>query len=158
MNSNTRVNTYTVNCLRSFIAMALTLLGTAAGGPPAQAVSTGLFTGASSNSASGSEIYQQICQGCHMPNGQGASGAGSYPKLAGDPALVSSEYMALTVLQGRRNMPAFGVNHRAGVFYSPPTLSNEQVAAVVNFVRTHFGNHYTDVITTAQVAALDQTR
>jgi hypothetical protein len=29
---------------------------------------------------------------------------------------------------------------------------------VVNFVRTHFGNHYTDVITTAQVAALDQTR
>src|ERR1700691_5720481 len=113
-----RMNSSTVNCLRSLIAVALTLLGTAAGGPPARAVSTGLFTGASSKSASGSEIYQQICQGCHMPNGQGASGAGSYPALAGDPALVSSQYMALTVLQGRRNMPAFGAKHRGGLFYS----------------------------------------
>jgi mono/diheme cytochrome c family protein len=150
------MNITTVNCLRSLITVALALLGTAAGGPPAQAVSTGLFTGASSNSVSGSDIYQQICQGCHMQNGQGASGAGSYPALAGDLALVSSQYMALTVLQGRRNMPAFGVKHRGGLFYSPPTLSNEQVAGVVNFVRTHFGNHYTDLITTAQVAALDQ--
>jgi mono/diheme cytochrome c family protein len=152
------MSTHTVNCLRALTAVAFTLLATAAAGPPAQAVSTGLFTGASSNSVSGGEIYQQICQGCHMPNGQGASGAGSYPALAGDPALVSSHYMALTVLQGRRNMPAFGVKHRGGLFYSPPTLTNEQVAAVVNFVRTHFGNHYTDVITTAQVAALDQAR
>jgi mono/diheme cytochrome c family protein len=144
------------NTLNGFLAVALTLVGTAAGGPPARAVSTSLFSGATSNSVSGSEIYQQICQGCHMPQGQGATGAGSYPALAGDLALVSSQFMALTVLQGRRNMPAFGLKHRGGLFYSPPTLTNEQVAAVVNFVRTHFGNHYTDVITTAQVAALDQ--
>ena len=32
----------------------------------------------------GQDIYTQICQGCHMPQGQGASGAGHYPKLAGD--------------------------------------------------------------------------
>ena len=34
---------------------------------------------------SGAQIYSQICQGCHMPAGEGAVGAGHYPKLAGDP-------------------------------------------------------------------------
>jgi len=30
-----------------------------------------------------------------------------------------------------------------------------QIAAVINYVRMHFGNHYTDAITAAEVAALD---
>ena len=43
-----------------------------------------------------------------MPGAQGAAGAGHYPKLAGDPALVSWQYVALTVLHGKNGMPAFG--------------------------------------------------
>ena len=35
-----------------------------------------------------------------MPEAQGAVGAGHYPKLAGDVALVSWQYVALTVLNG----------------------------------------------------------
>ena len=80
-----------------------------------------------------------------------------YPSLAADPALASSQYMALTILKGRRNMPAFGGNHNEGLFYSPPTLTNEQVAAVINYVRTHFGNHYRDLITAAQVEAVEHS-
>jgi mono/diheme cytochrome c family protein len=33
-------------------------------------------------------------------------------------------------------------------------LTDEQVAGVINFVRTHFGNHYTDSITAAEVTAM----
>jgi mono/diheme cytochrome c family protein len=33
-------------------------------------------------------------------------------------------------------------------------LDDDQVAAVVNYVRTHFGNHYADVVTPAQVKAV----
>jgi mono/diheme cytochrome c family protein len=40
-------------------------------------------------------------------------------------------------------MPAFG-----------PSLSDGQVAAVVNYVRTHFGNSYTDSVTVEDVKAL----
>jgi mono/diheme cytochrome c family protein len=50
---------------------------------------------------SGAAIYSNICQGCHMPQAQGAVGAGHYPALAGDPKLISWEYVALTVLGGR---------------------------------------------------------
>jgi mono/diheme cytochrome c family protein len=64
--------------------------------------------------------------------------------------------MALTVLKGRRNMPAFGVKHAIGFNGPAATLSSAQIAAVVNYVRTHFGNHYKDVLTAGEVAALDE--
>jgi mono/diheme cytochrome c family protein len=104
----------------------------------------------------GRQIYEHICQGCHMADAGGAAGAGRFPALAKDPALGSRQYMALTILMGRRNMPAFGAKHAIG-FGGPPVILNEaQIAAVINFVRTNFGNRYADPITAAEVAALDQ--
>jgi mono/diheme cytochrome c family protein len=103
---------------------------------------------------SGEQIYAQICQGCHMPGGKGAEGAGRYPAFAGNQNLASSRYMALTILNGRRNMPAFARPAR-GEFYFPPTwLTDQQVANVVNYIRTSFGNDYRDPITAAEVQAL----
>ncbi len=104
----------------------------------------------------GRQIYEHICQGCHMADGGGAVGAGHYPALAKDPTLASRQYMALTLLVGRRNMPAFGAKHAIGFGGPPVTLSEAQIAAVTNYVRSNFGNHYTDSITAAEVAALDQ--
>lgn len=40
------------------------------------------------------------------------------------------------------------------LFFALPVLSDGQVAAVTNYVRTHFGNHYSDSITAAEVEAL----
>ena len=104
----------------------------------------------------GRQIYEHICQGCHMADGTGAVGAGHYPVLAKDPALVSRQYMALTILAGRRNMPAFGAKHAIGFGGPPVMLSEAQIAAVINYVRTNFGNHYTDSITAAEVVALEE--
>jgi mono/diheme cytochrome c family protein len=107
--------------------------------------------------ADGREIYQHICRGCHMPEAAGAVGAGHYPALAKDPTLISKQYMALTVLAGRRNMPAFGARHAIGFGGAPTVLSDAQIAAVINYVRSNFGNHYKDSITAAEVSALDQS-
>jgi mono/diheme cytochrome c family protein len=104
----------------------------------------------------GRQIYEHICQGCHMADGGGAVGAGHYPALAKDPTLVSRQHMALTLLMGRRNMPAFGEKHAVGFGGPPVMLSDAQIAAVTNYVRTNFGNHYTDSITAAEVSELDQ--
>jgi mono/diheme cytochrome c family protein len=104
----------------------------------------------------GRQIYEQICQGCHMADGAGAVGAGHYPALAKDPTLVSRQYMALTILMGRRNMPAFGAKHAPAFLGPSVTLTEAQIAAVINYVRTNFGNHYKDPITAAEVVALDQ--
>jgi mono/diheme cytochrome c family protein len=122
---------------------------------PARAAVPSIFDPTPFDTTDGRQIYEHICQGCHMPDARGAVGAGRYPALANDPALVSRQYMALTILKGRRNMPAFGAKHAIGFVGPGATLSGAQIAAVVNYVRTHFGNHYKDMITAAEVATLD---
>ena len=90
-------------------------------------------------SQSGELLYADICQGCHMASGEGATGAGTYPPLARNPNLASAAYPVALVINGRKGMPPFGSQ-----------LTDQQVAAVVNYVRAHFGNDYRD-----EVAAQD---
>jgi mono/diheme cytochrome c family protein len=106
--------------------------------------------------ASGEEIYQHVCQGCHMPDGRGATGAGAYPALAGNAHLASANFTAITVALGRNNMPHFAAQPDLGGFEAFVTLhlDDAQIAAVVNYVRSHFGNHYTDEVTADDIAAL----
>jgi len=139
------------------VAIGLALTAAALVDTAAHADTTGIFDPAILSTTDGRQIFEQICQGCHMPDGRGAVGAGHYPALAHDRTLVSRQYMALTLLMGRRNMPAFGARHAIGFDGLPATLSEEQIAAVINYVRTHFGNRYTDSITAAEVAALDRS-
>lgn len=106
--------------------------------------------------ATGAQIYEHICQGCHMADGKGAAGAGSYPALAGNPKLASAQFAAATILHGRSDMPAFVMRpdlrgFEAWVYFG---LEDNQIADVVNHVRTHFGNHYDDAISAEQVRAL----
>jgi mono/diheme cytochrome c family protein len=120
----------------------------------ASADDSGFASTATLSNVSGEDIYSRICQGCHMPHGEGAIGAGHYPKLAGSVTLASWQFVALTVLGGRNGMPAF--SSPAGLAWDGPMvhLSDAQIADVVNYVRTHFGNAYRDRVTAAQVAKL----
>jgi mono/diheme cytochrome c family protein len=83
----------------------------------------------------GQALFEAICQGCHMPSATGAVGAGAYPALAHNQNLAAAAYPVITVLKGRKAMPPLG-----------GYLSDAQVAAVVTYVRTHFGNSYSDHI------------
>ncbi|MDP9090797.1 MAG: cytochrome c [Pseudomonadota bacterium] len=101
----------------------------------------------------GEQIYDHICQGCHMTGGAGAIAAGTYPKLAANKKLVSWEFVALTVLNGRNGMPPFG--HLANDEQSRAThLTDAQIADVVNYLRSHFDNNYKTNVTAKQVAGL----
>jgi mono/diheme cytochrome c family protein len=138
---------------RAGMAAVLALAAGGARSDTSDAV-VGMFAAGRVKSTSGEVIYQQICQGCHMPDARGASGAGHYPALAGDKALLSAQFMALTLIEGRRNMPAFGGKSQEGFSYIVPTLDDEQIAAVTNYVRTHFGNQFKGTISAAEVKAL----
>jgi mono/diheme cytochrome c family protein len=137
-----------------FVATAFTAAFAAAFAPAAFADDSAFTSTAGVGSIGGAEIYSHICQGCHMPEGVGAVGAGHYPKLAGDPALTSWQYAALTVLNGRHAMPPFGLPADEVQEIRTVHLSDTQIADVVNYIRSHFGNTYADQATTAQVAAL----
>ncbi|CAE6829528.1 cytochrome c [Paraburkholderia nemoris] len=92
---------------------------------------------------SGEALYNATCAGCHMPDGKGAQGAGHYPALADNPAVEAAPYVIVNVLHGRKGMPSFG-----------DEMNDDQVAAVVNYTRTHFGNRSAGDVTPSQVRSL----
>ena len=91
----------------------------------------------------GEALYKGICQGCHMPDAKGAVGAGAYPALAANIKLKAAAYPLLVVTRGQKAMPEFG-----------SSLTDDQIAAVVGYVRANFGNGATDMPTAADVAKL----
>ncbi len=104
--------------------------------PPLTSLSTGFrFT-----EQTGEELFASACQGCHMPDGHGAAGAGTYPSLSKDSNLEAGGYPVYIVVRGQKAMPPVGA-----------MMSDDQVAAVVNYLRTHFGNQYSDTVTADDV-------
>lgn len=91
----------------------------------------------------GQEIYETVCISCHMAEGKGAKGAGQFPALADNMRLMAAEYPAYIVLYGQKGMPGFG-NY----------FDDNQVASIVNYIRTHFGNEYEGNLTAEKVAEM----
>ena len=132
------------------------LIVTAASAARAQTSENPVLSGDQLAHASGEQIYQHICQGCHMPDARGATGAGTYPALANNAHLASGQFMAAVVLNGRRDMPSFVIRHDLHGFEAIVRvgLDDTQIADVINYVRSHFGNHYTDKLSAQDIAAL----
>jgi mono/diheme cytochrome c family protein len=99
-----------------------------------------LSTGFRFTETTGEELFASACQGCHMPDGKGAAGAGNYPPLSNNGNLEAGDYPVYIVVRGQRAMPPVGI-----------MMNDDQVAAVVNYVRTHFGNQYRDAVTADDV-------
>jgi mono/diheme cytochrome c family protein len=119
------------------MAAALSLLSARA---YAQTTPPALSPGFRFIETSGEELFANVCRGCHMADARGATGAGTYPSLASNGKLESSGYPVAMVVNGHGGMPAFGW-----------MMSDDQVAAVVNYLRTHFGNDYKDAVTAEDV-------
>jgi mono/diheme cytochrome c family protein len=94
------------------------------------------------NEQGGADLFRNVCAACHQADAKGALGAGAYPPLAQDEKLASTEFMLVELFGGLRGMPAVG-----------RMMSDAQVADVVNYVRTHFGNAYPGALSAADVAA-----
>jgi mono/diheme cytochrome c family protein len=79
-----------------------------------------------------------------MADGKGGAGAGVIPALAGNPRLAAGVYPVTLVVRGRGAMPGF-----------TDLLSPAQIAAVVTYVRTDFGNHFEKPVSEAEVKAIE---
>jgi len=126
------------------ISIAL-VLAAAGGSGVALADSAGVVGANAFPEKDGQGLYAGICQGCHMPDGKGAVGAGAYPALVKNEKLAVSGYPMDLVIYGQKAMPGFG-----------GFLDDAQVAAVVNYIRTHFGNEYKDAVSAEDVKAARQ--
>ena len=91
--------------------------------------------GATAPAVDGSKVFSSVCAACHQPDAKGLPGA--FPALAGA-ALVNEKdplKMVDIVLGGYSGLPQFGP------MPSQAHLSDAEIAAVINYVRSNFGNN-----------------
>ena len=96
---------------------------------------------APSGTADGAALFAANCSACHQEKGEGIPGA--FPALAGDAFVVGDPMPpVMTLLNGRGGMPSFRDD-----------LKDDQLAAVLSYVRASWGNHAPPVDATTFAAA-----
>jgi mono/diheme cytochrome c family protein len=100
-------------------------------------------------------VFAQICVTCHQANGEGV--AGTFPPLAGSEFATASNAavpirIVLRGIQGPVTVKGAQFNGVMAPFGTGVELSNEQVAAVLTYVRSSWGNS-ASAVTPQQVAS-----
>lgn len=124
--------------------LSATVLAAACFAPAAAQAPPGGDTGGgvvkAAKPVTGAQVYEHVCQACHMPDAKGATGAGTIPALAGNPKLAVAAYPIAIIAKGSGGMPGLTA-----------FLDDAQIAEVVGYVRTNFGNHYDKPVTETEV-------
>ena len=100
----------------------------------------------------GAEVYG-TCAACHMPNGAGMAGA--FPPLAGSEWVTGkAEVPIAIVLHGMQGeVTVKGAKYNSVMTAWGPMFSDQEVANVVTYIRSQWGNK-ASAVTAAQVAAV----
>jgi mono/diheme cytochrome c family protein len=86
----------------------------------------------------GSSVFKAQCIGCHQANGQGNE---NFPPLAGNTDLfLSPTFPATVVLHGMAGQVTVENKKFNGVMPSFSFLSDQEIAAAINYVRSAWGN------------------
>ncbi|HEX7003799.1 MAG TPA: c-type cytochrome, partial [Trueperaceae bacterium] len=89
----------------------------------------------------GRQVFERSCSICHGQEGGGRIG----PPLDGNLNLARSDYVTAIILQGRDGMPAFH-----------DELTQAEIAAVANYVRSAWGNDFTGEPSDDPAAAIQE--
>lgn len=125
----------------------------AASAPTAGAPATATASGPGGNDAArGQALFTANCAACHQASGEGLPGA--FPSLKGN-AVVNDADPAKhidVVLHGLQGADVGGVTYTSAMPPFAATLSDADIAAIINHERTSWGNHGA-AVTAAQVTA-----
>lgn len=118
--------------------------------PPASSTAPNV---SASWAARGATVYTTNCAACHQPTGGGLPG--TFPPLAGDPVVMAVDPSTHieTVLFGASGSVIAGVRYTSPMPAWGATLSDDDVAAVINHERTSWGNR-APLVTAADVKAI----
>lgn len=103
-------------------------------------------------SFAGRDLYAARCSSCHQAGGEGLPGV--FPPLKGSGVVNKDDPTKhiRIVLNGMQGARAGGVVYAAAMPPFAAALSDDEIAAVIDFERRSWGNHGAEV-TAAQVAA-----
>jgi cytochrome c6 len=104
-------------------------------------VAAALAPAAASAASPPKDLYEDNCSACHQVTGKGIKGA--FPTLAASPLVNGPPApMVTTVLNGRAGMPAF-----------KDDINDADLASIISYVRTSWGNKGKPV-TASEIAAI----
>ncbi|MDZ7692013.1 MAG: cbb3-type cytochrome c oxidase subunit II [Balneolaceae bacterium] len=105
-----------------------------------QARADSIAAQAAKKNIDGATIYANNCASCHQNDGQGIQGA--FPSLVDDPVVTDEDPTdhIRAVLYGMQGVPIEGERYSGIMQPFEQTLSDEEVAAVINHERTNWGN------------------
>jgi mono/diheme cytochrome c family protein len=98
----------------------------------------------------GKEVYSLNCQSCHMEKGEGV--AGLYPPLAKTTYVKDTKKIIGIILNGQSGEIVVNGNKYNTDMPAQAYLSDQQIADVLTYVRSSWGNKY-PAVTAAQVKA-----
>lgn len=104
------------------------------------------------DAAKGKQLFTDKCAVCHQAGGTGLPGA--FPPLKGNAVVNAADPRAhiRTVLHGAQGLTIDGVKYSSAMPEFGSTLSDADIAAIINYERSTWDNHGAPV-TAAQVAA-----
>lgn len=114
------------------------------------AVSTRSAESLLQDNKNGKEVYLLQCQSCHLEKGEGVEGL--YPPLAKTNYLKNTKKIIGIILNGQSGEITVNGKKYNTDMPAQSYLTDQQIADVLNYVRTSWGNKY-PAITAAQVKA-----
>lgn len=100
----------------------------------------------------GSEIYNDFCVTCHMPNGEGV--AHTFPPLANSDYLMQNREASIKGIKYGQDgeLVVNGITYNNTM--APLGLEDEEVADVMNFILNSWGNSSDKMVTIQEVEAI----
>ncbi|MFY0713987.1 cytochrome c [Seonamhaeicola sp. NFXS20] len=100
----------------------------------------------------GSEIYNDFCVTCHMPNGEGVKN--TFPPLAKSDYLIKNREASIRGIKYGQEGEII-VN---GITYNntmaPMGLSDDEIADVMNYISNNWGNKNPKMVTVEEVSRI----
>lgn len=107
------------------------------------------------SAGNGAAVYSNNCSSCHQSAGTGTAGA--FPPLVKNPVVLGNATQVIHIvkygLQGAIKVNGQSYNGQMPKWQG--TLSDAQIASVITYIRSSWGNHASGV-TQAQVSAVKQ--
>jgi len=129
--------------LTSLAALSLFILASCGGnsgnssGEAASAPAASGSAPAAGGGADGEAIYKRTCVACHQPNGMGI--ANTFPPLAKSDFIANREMTIGQVIKGKQGeLVVNGAKYNSVM--PPQPLNDAEIAAVLTYVYTNFGN------------------
>jgi len=97
----------------------------------------------------GSEIYEEFCMQCHLPDGKGT--AGVIPPLAGSDWLKNKRKESIHAVKYGQSGPIVVNGKKYNGSMAPMGLTDKEVADVMNYIMNSWGNTSSKMVTEEEV-------